>query len=84
LSEEKTENQPAGNANELPSPSNKGALQAFERSLTEAHQSGELYFLAVQLASILREHYEKYGEITASELESLITKAAEEMVSAAK
>jgi hypothetical protein len=84
LSEEKTENQPTGNANELPNPSKRVALQAFERSLTEAYQSGELYFLAVQLASILWEHNEKYGEITASELESLIAKAAEEMVSAAK
>jgi hypothetical protein len=75
LSEEKTEYHPI---------CDKAALQLLERSLNEAHQSGTLIFLAGQLASMLHNHYEKYGEITASELEILIAKAAEEIISEAK
>lgn len=60
------------------------ALQALESALVEARQQGTLFYLTVELTTMLYEHYGKYGRITARELENLIVKAAEKMISQAK
>lgn len=63
---------------------NRAALQAFERAIVDAHQDGTLFYLAVELAAMLYEHYGKYGRITARELENFIARAAEKMSSEAE
>lgn len=64
--------------------SNRAALQTLEYAIVEARQDGTLFFLAVELAAMLYEHYGKQGRITARELESLMARAAEKMISEAE
>jgi hypothetical protein len=55
-------------------------VQALARSLNTAHEKGALFFLAVQLAPLLEEHYEKYGAITPLDLETLIAQTNKTML----
>jgi hypothetical protein len=56
-------------------------VQALLRSINTAHEKGALFFLAVQLASVLEEHYEKNGPITPLELETTIAQVSKRMLS---
>jgi hypothetical protein len=59
----------------------KAVLVSLERAIEEAHRQGTLFFLAVELVSMLHEHHGRYGQISARELENLIARAAEKMIS---
>ena len=52
----------------------------FVRTIETAHETGVALFLATQLVPTLQHHYEKYGSITAPELEGLIVEAAKAMI----
>ena len=52
----------------------------FVRTIETAHKNGVAFLLALQLVSMLQHYYEKYGSITAPELEGLIVEAAEAMI----
>jgi hypothetical protein len=56
-------------------------VQTLIHSIIAAHQTGALFFLAVQLAPILEEHCQKNRAITPLELETLIAQATKVMMS---
>ena len=54
-------------------------IQTLIHSINIAHEKGALFFLAVQLASILEEYDQKNEAITPVELETLIAQATKAM-----
>lgn len=54
-------------------------IQELMHSVKIAHERGALFFLAVQLEKLLREHSEKNGPPTAVELETLLAQAVRVM-----
>jgi hypothetical protein len=76
MNKEQTEN----HSHKRPNVTGSADVQTLIHSINTAYKTSALFFMVVELAPILEEHFKKNEAITPIELETLVAQAAKTML----